>query len=69
MASTHFRQGFAFFWCRRQGLPSDWDHTHLAAGTFSTGGQIPPHLLEMQNVATPSGYQEVPGLSQSETAS
>ena len=22
-----------------QGLPSDWDHTHLAAGTFSTGGQ------------------------------
>lgn len=33
-----------------QGLPSDWDHTHLAAGTFSTGGQIPPHLLEMKNV-------------------
>lgn len=33
-----------------QGLPSDWDHTHLAAGTFSTGGQVPPHLLEMKNV-------------------
>ena len=33
-----------------QGLPSDWDHTHLAAGTFSTGGQIPEHLLDMKNV-------------------
>eukprot|EP00913_Durusdinium_trenchii_P002217 g2047.t2 len=33
-----------------QGLPSDWDYTHLGAGTFSTGGQVPPHLLEMPNV-------------------
>ncbi|CAJ1458414.1 unnamed protein product [Effrenium voratum] len=33
-----------------QGLPSDWDHTHLAAGTFSTGGEIPEHLKEMRNV-------------------
>ncbi|CAE7948269.1 26S proteasome non-ATPase regulatory subunit 13 [Symbiodinium microadriaticum] len=33
-----------------EGLPSDWDHTHLAAGTFSRGGKIPEHLLEMPNV-------------------
>eukprot|EP00438_Fugacium_kawagutii_P010108 Skav203899 [mRNA] locus=scaffold1649:205569:217812:- [translate_table: standard] len=33
-----------------QGLPSDWDHTHLTAGTFSTGGEIPSHLRQMKNV-------------------
>merc|ERR1719230_126281 len=33
-----------------EGLPSDWDHTHLAAGTFSIGGEIPEHLKEYSNV-------------------
>ena len=30
---------FCFSLYRAQGLPSDWDHTHLAAGTFTRGGE------------------------------
>lgn len=32
------------------GLPMYWDHTKLGVGTFSTGGEIPPHLNDMANV-------------------
>mmetsp|Transcript_134882 Transcript_134882/g.431058 ORF Transcript_134882/g.431058 Transcript_134882/m.431058 type:complete len:507 (+) Transcript_134882:80-1600(+) len=33
-----------------QGLPVSWEHTKLGVGTFSTGGQIPEHLVSMPDV-------------------
>lgn len=39
-----------------RGLPTSWDHTHLGAGTFTTNGIIPEHLVGLPHVRIHPGW-------------